>query len=235
MVLVNIYYKILRIMKNLKTVPHYCTYYANGGVIYKIEESTKPNTDTHAIVFEKRENYDNNHPDLRSYFSTKKDGELTPTLHYLDGLVEDGDKISKEADSEIFKKVCHECSPEGEKDLFSYYVYLCERQIASAITNNYKTLKYKDIYDPSNNVNKLSMLGVPEYMYQQNYDKYTYTIRTKFGTLPETIAKSKLINFTEAKYNSLLSDEILRRTKEAANNVANKYDKKVDTLTLTNA
>ena len=69
-------------------------------------------------------------------------------------------------------------------------------------------------------------------MFQQNYDKYTYTIRTKFGALPEAIAKSKLINFTEAKYNSLLSDEIMRRTKEAANNVANKYGKKVKTLEL---
>lgn len=214
-------------MKNLKTVPHYCTYYVNGGVIYKIEESTKPNSDTHAIVYKK----DGDKP-LDAYFTTTETGTSKKNYHYLDALVEDGDKLSTTNDTEVFKKVCHECSNEEEKDLFSYYVYLCERQIASAIANYYKTLKYKDLYNPSKNVNKLSILGVPEYMFKQNSSKYTYTLKTKYKTAEASMASSNLIDFTEAKYNTLLSEEIMRRTKEAANNVANGYDKKVKTLVL---
>lgn len=220
-------------MKQLNSKPHYCTYYANNGIIYKIENSVKPNTDTHAIVFENLDVYDNDHPDLSSFFNTRKNGESVSAVHCLDSLVEDGDKINHETDGgEIFKKVCHECSPEGEKDLFSYYIYLCERQIAKVITDTANSNSYKYYYDPSNNINRLSLLGVPEYMFQQNYDKYTYRLRTKFNTTPTTIAKSKLIDFTETKYNSLLNEEILRRAKEAANNVANKYGKKVKTLEL---
>ena len=116
--------------------------------------------------------------------------------------------------------------------MFSYYVYLCERQIAGVIADTANSNGYKYYYDPSNNINRLSLLGVPEYMFQQNYDKYTYRLRTKFNTTPTTIAKASLIDFSEAKYKSLLNEEIMRRTKEAANNVANRYGKKVKTLEL---
>lgn len=223
MVLVNIYYKILIIMKQLNTKPIYRTYYVNGGIIYEIKNSTQPVSDTHAIIYDETKTF----PSL--WYTSKKDDEIYK--YYLDSLITDGDKLSSGA----FTKLCHECSPEADKTPFEYFKYLCEKQISTVIGDSAPKYGYKYYYDPANKINRLDKLGVPVYMFKQNYETLITdnTFKATNGKANVSIAASDLIDFTEAKYNSLLSDEILRRAKEAANSVAKKYSKKVDELTLT--
>ena len=211
-------------MKNIITSPLYRTYYVNGGIIYEIKKTTVPTTDTHAIIYDDGSSF----PYL-TY--TDKNTEIKYT-YYLDSLIGDGDKLNSGA----FSKICHEISGEPEKTPFEYFKYLCEQQIASTIADTVNYRSYSFYYDPENGINKLTWLGVPEYMFSQNYDDLieSGTFKESNGAQPNNVAKSSLINFTEEKYNQLLADEILRRTTEAANGVANQYGKKVATLTLTN-
>lgn len=211
-------------MKQLKTNPLYRTYFVNGTIIYEIRNTTAPSTDVHAIIYSSGSSF----PYL--FFEDKEGNEHT---YYLDSLIEDGDKLSSGA----FSKTCHDVEGEPVKTPFEYFKTLCERQIANVITNNVGIKKYSDYYDPTNNVNKLSTLGVPNYMFKQNYDAIinSNTFKESNGSQVNSVPKSKVIDFTEEKYNQLIEDEILRRAKEAANSVANKFDKKVDTLTLINA
>jgi len=214
-------------MRQLNTKPIYRTYYVNGGIIYDIKNSIQPVTDTHAIIYNENSSY----PYI---WIRDKRGQGSETYYYLDSLITDGDKLSNGA----FSKVCHEIEGEPDKTPFEYYKYLCERQIASAITDTVLSKDYKYYYDPENGINRLSLLGVPEYMFLQNYDAIIdgSGFRISDGREAKLVHKTDglLIDFTEAKYNSLLNEEILRRAKDAANKVANKYGKKVNTLTLTN-
>jgi hypothetical protein len=208
-------------MKSLKIKPTYCTYYVNDGTIYDIVGGTKPVTDAHAIIYDK----DNMFPYLRY-----EDKKGVTHFYYLDSLIEDGDKLV----SGSFKKVCHEISGEPLKRPFEYFKYLCERQIASYIADAGKKFNYSYYYDPNNNINRLSLLGVPEYMFQQNYNAIIESnhFDESDGKTGEQIQKANLINFTEAECNRLLEEEILRRAKDAANKVALSYDKEVKTLEL---
>lgn len=210
-------------MRQLSTKPIYRTYYVNGGIIYDIKNSIQPVTDTHAIIYNENSSF----PNLRY-----EDKQQVTHIFYLDSLITDGDKLSSGA----FSKVCHEIEGEPDKTPFEYYKYLCERQIASAITDTVLSKDYKYYYDPSNNINRLNLLGVPEYMFKQNYANLVSSnhMDTFNGAVIVGLTANDLIDFTEAKYNSLLNEEILRRAKDAANKVANKYGKKVNTLTLTN-
>ena len=220
-------------MIQLNTYPIYRTYYVNNETIYDISYDTQPVTDTHAIVYGKNSSY----PYI---WIRDKRGQGSETYYYLDSLITDGDKLKKNAQEETenataFSKVCHEISGEPEKTPFDYFRYLCERQIAAVITDT-KSNGYKYYYDPENGINRLSFLGVPEYMFLQNYDAIINGsgFRISDGHEAKLVHKTDglLIDFTEAKYNTLLNEEILRRAKDAANKVANEYGKKVKTLTL---
>ena len=208
-------------MKQLSTKPIYRTYYVNDGIIYDIKNSTQPVSDTHAIIYNENSSF----PNLRY-----EDKQQVTHIFYLDSLITDGDKLSNGA----FSKVCHEIEGEPDKTPFEYYKYLCERQIAKVITDTANSNSYKYYYDPSNNINRLNLLGVPEYMFKQNYEKLVNNNRmdASNGATIVTLKANNLIDFTEANYNKWLGDEVLRRAKEAANNVANKYGKKVKTLEL---
>jgi hypothetical protein len=71
-------------------------------------------------------------------------------------------------------------------------------------------------------------------MFKQNYDNLINgsEFRESNGAQKNWVTRDKVIDFTEEKYNQLLQDEIFRRTLDAANNVANKYSKKVSNLEL---
>lgn len=210
-------------MKQLSTKPIYRTYYVNNSIIYEIKNSTKPVSDTHAIIYDENKTF----PSL--WYTSKKDDETYK--YYLDSLITDGDKLSSDA----FTKVCHEIPGEPDKTPFNYFKFLCENQISTVIADSAPKYGYKYYYDPANKINRLDKLGVPVYMFKQNYETLVTdnTFKATNGKTTVSIATSDLIDFTEAKYNSLLSDEILRRAKEAANSVVKKYSKKVDELALT--
>jgi len=206
-------------MKQLKTDPIYRTYYVNSNIIYEIKNSIAPTSDTHAVIYKKGSSF----PLIT--FSNKKTEIVYK--YYLDSLIEDGDKLN----GGVFTKVCHEFTGEPEKTPFEYFKSLCEKQIASIITDSSNNRDYSFYYDPDNNINRLSLLGVPEYMFAQNYDDYG-AFKESDGKTTTDVTKSKLIDFTQATYNQLLSDEIYNRTLKAANDVAYQYNKKVKTLEL---
>ena len=90
-------------------------------------------------------------------------------------------------------------------------------------------------YDPENGINRLIFLGVPEYMFKQNYDGLikSNSFKASDGSSNISVPKSMLIDFSEETYNQLLNEEIQKRAKDAANKVLNRYGKKVNTLTVT--
>ena len=223
-------------MKQLNTKPIYRTYYVNSNIIYNIVNSTAATTDIHALIYKEGSSF----PVIR--YQDKKE---VNHIFYLDSLIGDGDKlIDVEYQGEIlpnkgFRKVCHEITGEPEKKPYEYFKYLCEQQIAKTIADN--NYPYSHYYDSAKGVNKLEELGVPSWMFKQNLDKLvyrygnldTYRMDASDGAILEDIYNN-LIDFTEAKYNSLLNDEIFKRAKDAANNAVKRYGKKVNTLTLTN-
>lgn len=216
-------------MKQLSAKPIYRTYYVNSNIIYDIKNSIQPVTDTHAIICDENSSF----PNIRY-----EDKQGVTHIFYLDSLITDGDKLTvttqDETKTTAFTKVCHEISGEPDKTPFDYFKYLCERQIAKVITDTANSNGYKYYYDPSKGVDRLSFLGVPDYMFKQNYAKLVNNNRmdASNGATIVTLKANNLIDFTEANYNKWLGDEVLRRAKEAANNVANKYGKKVKTLEL---
>lgn len=211
-------------MKQLKTNPIYCTYFVNSSIIYEIKYTTASTTDTHAIIYKEGSSF--------PYLTYEDKNTGVKYTYYLDSLIGDGDKLNSRA----FSKICHEISGEPEKTPFEYFKYLCERQIASNIAYTASYRDYSFYYDPSKGINRLTWLGAPDYMFKQNYDDIINgsTFLESNGVQVNNVRKNNVIDFTEEKYNQLLADEILRRTTDAANEVANQYGKKVDTLTLTN-
>lgn len=220
-------------MKQLNTKPIYRTYYVKNNIIFDIKNSTQPVSDTCAVIYDETKTF----PSL--WYTSKKDDEIYK--YYLDSLITDGDKLTVitaqgGSKSTAFTKDCHEITGEPEKTPFDYFKYLCEQQISTVIADSAPKYGYKYYYDSANNINRLDKLGVPVYMFKQNYSNLITdnTFKATNGSSTIDVTESNLINFTEAKYNSLLEAEILRRAKEAANSVVKKYGKQVDTLTLKN-
>ena len=221
-------------MKQLSTYPIYRTFYAKRGIIYAIENSIKPNSDEHAIIYDENDA----HGLTSKIILFDKNGTYIKS-YSLDSLVEDGDEITSN-DNPIpygFMKNCHTCSSETNLTLYDYYKHLCEQQIAKVIADTAQSNGYKYYYDESKGINRLSLLGVPDFMFTQNYPDYSDTqeaigVCIKCDGSLDYYNKMQLINFTKAKYNRLLNEEIYRRAKKAANNAINKYGKQVGTLTL---
>ena len=208
-------------MKKLSTSPIYRTYYVNNSIIYDIKYGTKSTSDEHAIIYNENSSF----PNLRY-----EDKYGNTHIYYLDSLIEDGDKLTNKA----FVKVCHSIQGEPEKTPFEYFKYLCERQIASVIASTALSNGYSYYYNSNEGVNRLGLLGVPNYMLKQNYNDLVSSNRmdTSNGAVITALKANDLIDFSEQKYNQLLNEEILRRAKEATNNAVRKYNKKVNTLTL---
>jgi hypothetical protein len=209
-------------MKQLISNPLYRTYFVNNGIIYEIKNTTGETTDTHAKIYNEGSSF--------PYIFYEDKGGITH-IFYLDSLITDGDKLE---DDGSFKKVCHEFEGEPEKTPFEYFKALCEKQIAEKIADLAPEQGYSYFYNPENNVNRLVFLGVPDYMLQQNYDSIINgsEFRESDGAQVNWVRKENVINFNEETYNQLLEAEVLKRAKDAANKVANRYSKKVDALTL---
>lgn len=208
-------------MKQLISNPLYRTYFVNSDIIYEIKNTTDETTDVHAKIY-------NEGSSFPYIFYEDKNG--VKHKYYLDSLITDGDKLNNGA----FKKVCHEFEGEPEKTPFEYFKALCEKQIAEKIADLAPEQGYSYFYNPDDNVNRLAFLGVPDYMLQQNYDSIINgsEFRESDGAQVNWVRKENVINFNEETYNQLLEVEVLKRAKDAANKVANRYSKKVDTLTL---
>ena len=208
-------------MKSIKVYPLYRTYFVNSDIIYEIKNTTDETTDAHAKIYDEGSSF----PYI---FYEDKNG--VKYKYYLDSLITDGDKLNNGA----FKKVCHEFEGEPEKTPFEYFKALCEKQIAEKIADLAPEQGYSYFYNPDNNVNRLVFLGVPDYMFQQNYDSIINgsEFRESDGAQVNWVRKENVINFNEETYNQLLEAEVLKRAKDAADKVANRYSKKVDTLTL---
>lgn len=211
-------------MKQLKQKPFYGTYFVNNTVIYAISDSTASTSDIHATV------YDTNTAEEKFPKISFKSKDGCDVSYYLDSLITDGDKLTEGA----FVKVCHECSPEAEKNPFDYFKFLCENQISETIGNNNRP--YSFYYDASAGINRLDILGVPLYMLTQTFDDVVDggQLKVTDGTTEQIKAKTNVIDFTEEKFNTLLNDEILKRARQAANNAIKKYNKEVDNLTIKN-
>lgn len=211
-------------MKQLKQKPFYGTYFVNNTVIYAISDSTAATSDEHATI------YSVNTADEKFPKISFKSKDGCDVSYYLDSLITDGDKLTEGA----FVKVCHECSPEAEKNPFDYFKFLCENQISETIGNNNRP--YSFYYDAAAGINRLDILGVPLYMLTQTFDDVVDggQLKVTDGTTEQIKAKTNVIDFTEEKFNALLNDEILKRARQAANNAIKKYNKEVDNLTIKN-
>lgn len=206
-------------MKQLNTYPLKRTYYVNDGIIYNIVNSTAKTSDSHAKIYDGSKTF----PHLT--YKSKEEGDY---IYYLDSLIEDGDKLD---DFGAFSKVCHEIDGEPEKTPFEYFKYLCEMQISKVIADN-PDRNYDFYYGES--INRLDVLGVPMYMFKQNYDGLIYNnmFGESDGHNDRSVTKNDVIDFTKEKYDELLENEIKRRAKAAANAAIKRYDKEVNELTI---
>lgn len=209
-------------MKSIKVYPLYRTYFVNSDIIYEIKNTTDETTDVHAKIYDENSSFP---------YLEYEDKNGVKYKYYLDSLITDGDKLNNGA----FKKVCHEFEGEPEKTPFEYFKAICEKQIAEKSADLAPDRGYEYFYDPENGINRLIFLGIPEYMFQQNYDDLINgnSFKASDGSSNISVSKSMLIDFSEETYNQLLSEEIQKRAKDAANKVLNRYGKKVDTLTVT--
>lgn len=181
-------------------------YFVKNKVIYKIGNTD--NDDNCAIKLTS-----GNCP----YITVSYNGEQNETKKWLYNLIEVGDTYDNENG---FKKTVHNSSEEDEpeQEIALYYLELCEKEMASIISN-YKS--YQDFHLQAIN----DFLDFPDFMYRKD-DKDGGTHENA------TVSGVDQILINKEYYNEKMCVEVERLSKEKANEVANQYGYKVNSIEI---